>query len=102
MEKMKQILRLSVIILSLVMCLDDSFMSFIEMTHSGRHSHELTEISNHSHISFTDHFVEKNSTSESHPEMDFSKNKPMCKLLIGTMFISKIWQPPKISLPAYL
>jgi len=96
MKRIKNLAVLSAVILSMIICFDDSISLFlhvdvIEMPLSTN----CTDLTHHHHFSISDHFFQKNSVSDSNIEFStglplFLKNQPN-----ADQFQSSIWQPPQ-------
>jgi len=96
MKKIKNLALLSAVLLSMIICFDDSISLVlnVDTIEIPLHSN-CSDLTHHHHFSLTDHFFQKNSFSDSNAEFTigfqlFSINQP-----IADHFLSSIWQPPQ-------
>lgn len=96
MKKIKNLVVLSAVLLSLIMCFDDSVSLFLNVdTTEIPFQPDRSGLIHHHHFAISDHFFQKNSFTESKTELvtDFQlflKSQPF-----ADHFKSSIWQPPK-------
>ena len=96
-QKLKHIASLAALLIALLMSVDDSIAFFTDIDVVQVPVTGVPDGTHHQHISFTDHFFQKNIDSR-------TENQPASTLQLadnfhytpGT-FLSSIWQPPKSS-----
>jgi len=98
MKKLKQIAAVLAITLSMYISVDDViFLCLnIDSVEIPVHSNS-SDINHHHHFSITDHFCQKNSSSDPEPEFaprvqSLFNNQPLAQ-----QFLCSIWQPPQIN-----
>jgi len=96
MKILKHIAVLSAVILSMLMCFDDSISLFlnVDMKEIPVRS-DCSDIIHHHHFSLTDHFFQKNSVSDSSTEFATFFQLLLKNKSITDQFLSSIWQPPQ-------
>jgi len=98
MKNLRHLAILSAVILSMLMCFDDSISMFlsIDIIEIPIHS-DCSDITHHHHFSLTDHFFQRNIVSDSNTEFTAGFKLFLINQSITNQFLSSIWQPPKKS-----
>jgi hypothetical protein len=96
MKNLKHLAVLSALILSMLMCFDDSISLFlsIDTSESPIHS-DCSDLTHHHHFSLTDHFFQKNIVPDSNTESATGFKLFLINQPIMGKFQTSIWQPPK-------
>jgi len=98
MKRIKNFAVLSAVILSMIICFDDSISLFLNVvsTEIPMRS-DYSEVTYHHHFTLTDHFFQKNSVSDSNTEFTAGFQLLSTDQFIADPFQSSIWQPPQIT-----
>jgi hypothetical protein len=96
MKKLKHIAAFLAVVLSALMCFDDSISLFMsaETIEIPMHS-DCSDATHHHHYSLTDHFFQKSIISDSTTGFVSGLQLFLINQSITGQFLSSIWQPPK-------
>ena len=98
MKKIKNLVVLSAVLLSLIMCFDDSISLFLNVdTSEIPFQSDRSGIIHHHHFSLSDHFFQKNLYPDSNTDFATGFQLILKSQSFTDQFQSFIWQPPKIS-----
>jgi len=98
MKKIKNLAVVSAVLLSMLMCFDDSISLFsnIDAREIPTHSN-CSDITHHHHFSLSDHYFQKSAFTDSNSEFASGFKLFPIKQSITDQFDSSIWQPPQIN-----
>lgn len=96
-QKLKQIASLAALLIALLMSVDDGIAFFADVDVVQVPVTGVPDGTHHQHVSFTDHFFQKNTDSR-------SESRPVLTIYLADnyhytpgAYLSSIWQPPKSS-----
>jgi hypothetical protein len=98
MKKIKSLVVLSAVLLSLIMCFDDSISLFLNVNTSEIPlQSDRSGLIHHHHFSLSDHFYQKNLSAALNTDFATDFQFSLKSQAFSDQFQSSIWQPPKNS-----